>query len=203
MIDLLEERTWVQAIRFLGETIPSEKRENLASIRYNKLKTLFYLAKWAGKGTIVELGTLAGATAIMMAMGARHPVHTIDRREIPDLQKNLDATGFETHVVFHHGESQEIGKAWNTPIKWLHFDLDDDLMLNLSAWEQNVAADGLISIKYGAPPFEKYKPLGEWRIYKDFPLGCICLLKRYDPEMGWGDETGYDFTEIESTDELV
>jgi predicted O-methyltransferase YrrM len=118
----------------------------------NESKFLYELSKKSkGLGAILEIGTHAGRSTIAMAYAQKEkngrPIHTIDIREHPDLQSNLDRAGVSEYVNKYIGRSSTVAKNWNEAIELLFIDGDhrySGIVSDIKHWSDKVAVGGLM-----------------------------------------------------------
>lgn len=89
-------------------------------------KVLFtYAQKVPKNGVIVDIGTCAGGSAFMMALGSDPSVivYTIDPKPYDNLQTDAEKLGLSGRIIYLHRTSEDAAKEWSgIPIDLLFID---------------------------------------------------------------------------------
>ena len=118
----------------------------------NEAEFLYELSKnTKGSGAIVEIGTCAGKSTIALAYAQKekkgHQIHTIDIREHPDLQSNLDRAEVTEFVNRITGRSSAVAKQWHEAIELLFIDGDhryNGIVSDIKCWSDKVIINGIM-----------------------------------------------------------
>lgn len=118
----------------------------------NEAEFLYELSKnTKGSGAIVEIGTCSGKSTIALAYAQKekngNQIHTIDIRERPDLQSNLDRSGVSEFVNRIIGRSSAVAKQWYEPVELLFLDGDhryNGIVSDIKCWSDKVIINGIM-----------------------------------------------------------
>jgi predicted O-methyltransferase YrrM len=111
----------------------------------------------AGQGTVVEIGTMAGGSAVALALGSRDSgrtrVHTIDIHPRPEVRQTLEGHGVSDIVNVINLASKDAAASWPsftggaTGIRMLWIDGDhsyDGVSNDILHWRDYVEPGGII-----------------------------------------------------------
>ena len=168
-------------------------------VRWNKVLTLYTLARSVKDGAIVELGTHHGCGTIALALGSRDgssvPVHTVDPfvdyvgwigdRYGPDdleiFEANLHSLGLD--ATLHREPSEKLCKRWREPISLLYWDIGGKRLVDdYMDWQSRVVPGGTIAIKdlttwrFGFGYVKDHALENGYVLGPQFPKGCIWTL---------------------------
>ena len=115
-----------------------------------KMETLYKLSrKVPYGGTIVEIDSLYGSTAILMALASKPSVkiYCIELKVLPELTKHIKEYGVSSKITIHAGKSCDIGRLWEIPIDLLFIDGDhsyNGVINDNKTWIPYVKKEGII-----------------------------------------------------------
>ena len=148
-----------------------------------------------GRGSIVELGSLAGRSTISLAYGQKakfgQPIYAIDCILHPDIINNLERAGVSEWVNILTGYSSQISKIWSRPIELLFIDANHSYLAvrnDIRFWSRHVIDGGYIVFHdYGNPDCPGVhravhrkllsRPF-KWKIVSDREVGSLYVLKK-------------------------
>lgn len=127
-------------------------------------KLLYKLAqKNPHLGSVVELGTFHGRSAVCLAQGSKKvgggKVFTVDNFTgdkyvgahldfYPEFKKNIKRWKLEEEIVALRGDTVNIAKEWKKPIRFLFLDADHSyqrVALDASVWERYIVSGGIVA----------------------------------------------------------
>lgn len=123
-----------------------------------ELNRLYELARDVdGSGTVVEIGTMAGGSAVALALGARDSgrssVYTIDITPRPEVREHLEQHGVADLVTVINMDSKDVANNWgsltggNTGIRLLWIDGDhtyEGVWRDILHWRDHLEPGGVI-----------------------------------------------------------
>jgi len=159
------------------------------------------------KGEIVEIGTCAGTSLIVLAFaqklkGNGSVVNTIDLKKHPSLDLHVAKANVKDWANIINGDSFEISKKWDKPIELLWIDGDhryQGAFSDISNWEKFVVKGGMIALHDYRDGTGVSRAVYEtllakpwiWRVVSDRKYGSIFVVERVADDGGatkqWAD----------------
>lgn len=146
---------------------------------------LYELAKGGtGDGVIVEIGTYYGRSTICLGLGIkdanREKVYTIDTGNTGDklriINDFLKAFNVEDYVIPILGNSLEVAKTWDKPIRLLFIDGSHyytDVKADFQSWEPYVVKNGVIVFHDSGTEAGVMKVISEFiKNHEKFKIEC-------------------------------
>lgn len=123
-MDLNEIKQKLVRIETMARPVKDDYTNNAVN---GKLEILYKLSKKVpAGGVIVEIGSLFGSTAILMAIATKSSikVHCVELKVRPELTENILEFGMSGKIAIWSGKSGDVVNFWSTPIDLLFIDGD-------------------------------------------------------------------------------
>lgn len=149
---------------------------------------LYNFAKYGyGNGCIVEIGTWSGRSACFLALGSqeakREKIYSIDIN--PQIKHDL-IINQKDYIEFITGNSKEIGKNWDRPIRLLFIDGDhsyEGAKGDFVLFEKHVIINGTIILHDATPAIINNPEYGVRKMLEDFIIPQNRFLVQYFDSM--------------------
>lgn len=146
-MELNEVKSVIIPIETLARPVESDYTLNAVD---GKMEILFKLSREvAPNGVIVEIGSLFGATAVLMGLVTDDTIkiHCVELNVKQELRTHIKMFGLSEKIVILEGDSHDIGKSWTLPIDLLFIDGNhsyDGVISDSRIWTPSVKKGGVV-----------------------------------------------------------